>query len=138
MLPDMTIPDDTETYRDATLGTTLNKYQRQSLWTLCEEFSDILTSQPGRTSINLANVEGDVFMPNGITVNSYCPNGVINADFARDCSWSSQSKCDLAFEEVHCLGHIVGNGIVKPDPKKVQAMVDFPLPINKKGLRSFR
>jgi hypothetical protein len=35
------------------------------------------------------------------------------------------------------LGHIVGNGIVKPDPKKVQAMVDFPLPIIKKGLRSF-
>jgi hypothetical protein len=29
------------------------------------------------------------------------------------------------------------NGIVKPDPKKVQATVDFPLPINKKGLRSF-
>jgi hypothetical protein len=29
------------------------------------------------------------------------------------------------------------NGIVKPDPKKVQAMVDFPLPINKKGLLSF-
>jgi hypothetical protein len=27
---------------------------------------------------------------------------------------------------------MVGNGIVKPDPK-----VDFPLPINKKGLRSF-
>jgi hypothetical protein len=26
------------------------------------------------------------------------------------------STCDLAFEEVHCLGHIVGNGIVKPDP----------------------
>jgi hypothetical protein len=41
MLPDMTIPDDTETYRDATIGTMLNKYQKQSLWTLCEEFSDI-------------------------------------------------------------------------------------------------
>jgi hypothetical protein len=51
MLPYMTIPDDTETYRDVTIGTTLNKYQRQSLWTLCEEFSDILTSQPGRTDI---------------------------------------------------------------------------------------
>jgi hypothetical protein len=37
MLPDMTIPDDTETYRDVTIGTTLNKYQRQSLWTLCEK-----------------------------------------------------------------------------------------------------
>jgi hypothetical protein len=31
MLPDMTIPDDTETYRDVTIGTILNKYQRQSL-----------------------------------------------------------------------------------------------------------
>ena len=51
MLADMTIPDDTETYRDVTIGTTLNKYQRQSLWTLCEEFSDILTSQSGRTDI---------------------------------------------------------------------------------------
>ena len=51
MLPDMTIPDDTETHRYVTIGTTLNKYQRQSLQTLCEEFSDILTSQPVRTDI---------------------------------------------------------------------------------------
>jgi hypothetical protein len=39
---------------------------------------------------------------------------------------------------VHCLGHIVGNGIVKPDPKKVQAMVDFPLPINKSSYCKIR
>jgi hypothetical protein len=51
ILPDTTIPNDTETYRDVTIGTTFNKYQRQSLWTLCEEFPDILTSQPGRTDI---------------------------------------------------------------------------------------
>lgn len=51
MVLDMTIQDDTETYKDVTIDTTLNEYLRQLLWALCEEFFDILTSQPGRTDI---------------------------------------------------------------------------------------
>jgi hypothetical protein len=68
---------------------------------LCVDYrklNDITQSDgypPTTLSINLTNVEGDVFMPNGITVNSYCRNGVINADFARDCSWSSHCQNPL-------------------------------------------
>jgi len=51
MVLDMTIQDDAKTYRDVTIDTTLNEYQKQLLWALCEEFSDILTAQPGRTDI---------------------------------------------------------------------------------------
>lgn len=41
------------------------------------------------------------------------------------------SKCVLGSSEVSCLGHIVGNGVLKADPGKVKAMVDFPLPSTK-------
>jgi hypothetical protein len=51
MVLDMTIQDDTETYKDVTIDTTLNEYLKQLLWALCEEIFDILTSQPGRNDI---------------------------------------------------------------------------------------
>ena len=50
---------------------------------------------PSTWCISLSNVKDDVFMPNCITVHSYCPNSVINADFAWDCSWSSLSQNSL-------------------------------------------
>ena len=46
------------------------------------------------------------------------------------------SKCKLGASEIVCLGHIIGSGKIRPDPKKISAMIDFPLPINK-DLRSF-
>ena len=51
MVLDMTTQDDTETYKDVTIDTTLNEYLKQLLWGLCEEYFDILSSQPGRTDI---------------------------------------------------------------------------------------
>jgi hypothetical protein len=36
----MTIPVDTDTYRDVTIGTTTNKCQRQSVCALCEDLYD--------------------------------------------------------------------------------------------------
>lgn len=47
------------------------------------------------------------------------------------------SKCKIGATQLKCLGHIVGNGSVTPDPSKVQAIQDFPLPVTKKNLKSF-
>ncbi|XP_062586907.1 uncharacterized protein LOC134248532 [Saccostrea cucullata] len=47
------------------------------------------------------------------------------------------SKCKLGAAEIICLGHIVGGGTIRPDPRKLKAMEDFPLPLTKKELRSF-
>lgn len=47
------------------------------------------------------------------------------------------SKCKLGASEIVCLGHIVGSGKTRPDPKKIEAMQNFPLPLTKKDLRSF-
>lgn len=48
------------------------------------------------------------------------------------------SKCKIGATQLKCLGHIVGNGSVyTPDPSKVQAIQDFPLPVTKKDLKSF-
>jgi len=46
-------------------------------------------------------------------------------------------KCSFHKKEVEYLGVIVGNGKVKMDPIKVQALTDWPQPTTLKQLRSF-
>ncbi|KAK2387384.1 hypothetical protein QL285_061173 [Trifolium repens] len=48
-----------------------------------------------------------------------------------------QSKCTLAQNSISYLGHIVSSKGVGPDPEKIQAMVDWPVPKNIKQLRGF-
>ena len=45
------------------------------------------------------------------------------------------SKCTFAVNEVSYLGHIVGSNGIKPDQKKIQAMIDLPIPRNPKEVR---
>ena len=47
------------------------------------------------------------------------------------------SKCSFGMKEVEYLGHIVGREGVKVDPKKIQAMQDWPQPKTLKSLRGF-
>ena len=47
------------------------------------------------------------------------------------------SKCQLAMAECTYLGHVVGNGVVKPEATKLQTIEQFPLPTTKKQVRSF-
>ena len=35
------------------------------------------------------------------------------------------------------MGHVIGNGQVKPDPKKIAAVKSYPVPKTKKDVRSF-
>lgn len=46
-------------------------------------------------------------------------------------------KCNFAATSLTFLGFVVGNGQVKPDESKIQAIVDFPKPVTKSDLRSF-
>lgn len=41
------------------------------------------------------------------------------------------SKCFVGFQEVPLLGHVVGNGKVRPQEAKVSAVKDFPIPKTK-------
>ena len=41
------------------------------------------------------------------------------------------SKCVFGASKCKYLGHIVGNGVVEPDPSKVQAVLHFPVPTTK-------
>ncbi|XP_038678483.1 uncharacterized protein LOC119979936 [Tripterygium wilfordii] len=47
------------------------------------------------------------------------------------------SKCSFAAPEVVYLGHVVTAEGVKADPKKLEAMLDWPRPTTVKGLRGF-
>ena len=44
-------------------------------------------------------------------------------------------KCTFVVNEVSYLGHIVGSNGIKPDQKKIQTMVDLPIPRNPKEVR---
>ena len=46
-------------------------------------------------------------------------------------------KCDFFQRELHYLGHVVGADGVKPDPSKVQTVLDWPAPKTPKQVRSF-
>ena len=47
------------------------------------------------------------------------------------------SKCFLGFEEIEFLGHIVGNGEVRPKPDKLELIQRAMRPETKTQLRSF-
>jgi hypothetical protein len=51
--------------------------------------------------------------------------------------FSQMSKCVFATNEVEYLGHIISEEGVKTDPKKIDAMVDWPMPKSLKALRGF-
>ena len=47
------------------------------------------------------------------------------------------SKCTFASTTVHYLGHVVSAIGVKPDPHKVEAVSQYPVPTNIKELKKF-
>ena len=48
-----------------------------------------------------------------------------------------REKCEFAQKEVNFLGHIIGNGQLKMDPKKVKAIDEWEAPRSVSELRSF-
>ncbi|CAB0043056.1 unnamed protein product [Trichogramma brassicae] len=47
------------------------------------------------------------------------------------------SNCQMLKKEAKVLGHIVGNGEIKPDPTKIEATRDYPAPTNAKKVKQF-
>lgn len=48
-----------------------------------------------------------------------------------------EAKCIFGATHVKCLGHVVGGGLVSPDPGKLSAIVELPAPTDLRTLRSF-
>ena len=46
-------------------------------------------------------------------------------------------KCQLGMYECVYLGFVVGNGVVKPDPEKIRAVIRFPVPTTKRQVQAF-
>ena len=47
----------------------------------------------------------------------------------------NEKKCVFNQSEIHFLGHLVGNGMIKPDPDRVRDLLDIPVPRTKKQLQ---
>lgn len=43
----------------------------------------------------------------------------------------------LQVVNLHYLGHVIGGGQVKPDPRKLKAVRDYPTPVSRKQVRAF-
>ena len=46
-------------------------------------------------------------------------------------------KCQFGMTQCVYLGHVVGNGVVRPEQSKVEAVMSFPIPQTKKQVRAF-
>jgi len=46
-------------------------------------------------------------------------------------------KCALGLQQIDYLGHIIHHGEVSPDPAKIHAMVEWPIPTSLKSLKGF-
>uniref|UniRef100_A0AAV1T7W3 Reverse transcriptase domain-containing protein n=1 Tax=Peronospora matthiolae TaxID=2874970 RepID=A0AAV1T7W3_9STRA len=51
--------------------------------------------------------------------------------------YANLKKCIFAASEIPLLGCIVGKNGVRPDPEKIKAITDWPVPVDVKGLRKF-
>jgi hypothetical protein len=46
-------------------------------------------------------------------------------------------KCEFLRKEVNYLGHVITEKGVKPDPKKIECIINYPVPDNTKKIKSF-
>ncbi len=46
-------------------------------------------------------------------------------------------KCQFARKSLHYLGHVVDSNGISPDPAKIDAVSEYPIPANLKALRAF-
>ena len=46
-------------------------------------------------------------------------------------------KCQFAMSQCRYLGHVVGNGVVQPEPGKINAVKSFAVPRTKTDVRAF-
>ena len=47
----------------------------------------------------------------------------------------NEDKCQYNRTQIQLLGHLVGNGVIKPDPERIAAINDLPEPTTKKELQ---
>ena len=48
-----------------------------------------------------------------------------------------REKCHFRISEVHYVGHVLSADDVKPDPKKVEAIIAMPTSVNREDLQRF-
>ena len=49
----------------------------------------------------------------------------------------NKKKCNFEQAQLEYLGHLVSRGGVAANPKKIEAMINWPVPTDLKGLRGF-
>ena len=59
-------------------------------------------------------------------------------DRLRKANWQLEPfKCELLKREVIYVGHVMSEKVIKPDPKKLSAIKDYPRPTNQKQIKQW-
>lgn len=68
----------------------------------------------------------------------YLSHLAIVFDILQHSQWfAKHSKCHFSCVEIEYLGHVISQDGVKVDPKKIDSMLNWPIPKNLKALRDF-
>ncbi|KAJ7942659.1 Ty3/gypsy retrotransposon protein [Quillaja saponaria] len=83
-----------------------------------------------------------IVMPFGLTNAPATFQGLMNNVFRpllrrQHTLFAKRSKCTVGSQQVEYLGHLINKEGVSADPRKIQAMVDWPTPNSVKSLRGF-
>ncbi|GES88280.1 enzymatic polyprotein, putative [Rhizophagus clarus] len=63
------------------------------------------------------------------------PFGLCNAPATFQRTMDKAEKCHFGAKELQFLGHVVGEEGIKPDPEKIDKIVNYPIPVNIRDLR---
>ncbi|GES89100.1 putative integrase core domain protein [Rhizophagus clarus] len=63
------------------------------------------------------------------------PFGLCNAPATFQRTMDKAEKCHFGAKELQFLGHVVGEEGIKPDPEKIDKIVNYPIPANIRNLR---
>ena len=98
---------------------------------LNKEKSKRLKHQAGIVTLSRILLPGILFLIYYSCFNYATKNNMLGSNIL------DKEKCDFGTTEMAFLGHIFSDQGVNPDPKKIKAITNMPIPTNKSDLRRF-
>jgi len=84
---------------------------------------------------SIKNEDAVVYMDDVIISSKSIDEGVQKLKRVLEVAQVNWSKCQVLKRKVNFLGYVYESGTIKPGNEKTQAVADFPIPRDKKGVQ---